>query len=57
MAGGEQIVSQYQKGAFEIVQRFMKAIEFTKTPLPIVSHAEYSMVDNALKLAIEALDN
>lgn len=57
MAGGEHIVSHYQKAACEIVKRFMTAIVFTKTPLPIMSHEEYSIVNNASKLDINAQDD
>jgi hypothetical protein len=34
----------------------MEAIEFTKTPSPILSDAKYSMVEEAWKQAIEAQD-
>jgi hypothetical protein len=34
----------------------MEAIVFTKTPRKIISDEKYSMVDEASKLAIEALD-
>jgi len=35
----------------------MEAIVFRKTPWPIISDEKYSMVDKALKLAIEAQDH
>jgi len=35
---------------------FIEAIVFTKIPWPILSNNKYSMVEEAWKLAIEALD-
>jgi len=55
-AGGDYNVPQHHKATFEIAKRFMDAIAFTKTPWPIISDVKYSMVDEALQLAIEAQD-
>jgi len=51
---GNHNIPQYQKATFEVVKRFMEAIVFTKTPWRIISDGNYSMVDEAWKLAIEA---
>jgi hypothetical protein len=56
-ASADQNVPQLQKGSFEVAKRFMEAIDFTKTPLPILSDDKYSMVEKASKLAIEAQDH
>ena len=56
MASADQNVPQHQKATFEVVKRFMEAIEFTKTPWPILSNDKYSMVEDARRLAIEAQD-
>jgi len=56
-AGADQNIPQHQKATFEIANRFMEAIIFTKTPLPILSDDKYSMVKEAWKLAIEAQDH
>jgi hypothetical protein len=42
---------------FEIAKSFTEAIIFTKTPWTILSHAKYSMVGDAGRLAIEAQDH
>jgi hypothetical protein len=55
-AGGDHNVPQHQRATFEVAKRFMEAIVFTKTPLPIISDEKGSMVDKAWKLAIEAQD-
>ena len=54
--GGDHNVPQHQKGTFEVAKRFMEAIVFTKTPLPIISDEKYSMVQEARQLAIETED-
>jgi len=48
---------QYQKATFEVAKRFMEALVFMKTPWPILSDEKYSMVEQALKLAIEPQDH
>jgi len=53
-AGGDYSVHQQQKATFKVAKRFMEAILFTKTPRPIISDENYSMVDEASQLAIEA---
>ena len=53
-ASADQNVPQHQKATFEVAKRFMEAIVFKKTPLPILSNDIFSMVDEAWKLAIEA---
>ena len=55
-AGGDHNVPQHQKATFEVAQRFMEAIVFTKTPWPIISDGKYSIVEEAWILAIEARD-
>jgi len=55
-ASADQNVPQHQKATFEGAQRFMKAIVFTKTSWPILSNDKYSIVEDALILAIEAQD-
>jgi hypothetical protein len=52
--GGDHNIPQHHKAMFEVAKRFMEAIEFTKTPWPIISDEKYSMVDEAWRLAIEA---
>ena len=42
--GGDHNVPQHPKGTFEVAKRFMEAILFTKTPLPIISDEKDSMV-------------
>jgi len=39
-----------------VVKRFMEAIVFTQTPWPIISDDNYSMDEEASKLAIEGQD-
>jgi hypothetical protein len=55
-ASAHQNVPQRQKATFEGRKRFMEAIVFTKTPWPILCDDNYSMVEEAWKLAIEAQD-
>jgi hypothetical protein len=55
-AGGDHNISQHQKATLEVAKRFMEAIVLTKTPWAMLSDEKYSMVDEAWKLAIEALD-
>jgi len=55
-ASANQNIPQHQTATFEVAQRFIEAIRFTKTPWPIVSEEKYSMVDEAWQLAIEAHD-
>ena len=55
-ASSDQNVPQHQKGTFEVANRFMQAIVFRKNPWPIISDDKYSMVEEVLKLAIEAQD-
>jgi len=55
-AGEYHNVPQHQKATFEVVKRFIEAIVFTKTPLPIISNEKYSIIDEAWQLAIEAHD-
>ena len=55
-ASSDQNVPQHQKGTFEVAERFMEAIVFTKNPGPIIFDDKYSMVEEAWKLAIEAQD-
>jgi len=56
-AGGDHKVPQHEKATFEVAKQFMQAIVFTKTPSPIISNENYSTVDKASKLAIEAQDH
>jgi len=55
-AGGDHNIPQHQKATLEVAKRFMEAIVFTRTPWPIISDEKYSIIDEALKLAIEAHD-
>jgi len=55
-ASEDHNISQHQKGTLEVAKRFMEAIIFTKCPWPTMSDENYSMVDGAWTLAIEALD-
>jgi len=55
-AGGDHNVPQHQMNTCEAAKRFVEAIIFTKTPWPITSDEQYSMVDEAWKLAIQAQD-
>jgi len=41
---------------FNVLERFMEAIVFMKTPWPIVSDHMYSVVKQAWKFTIEAQD-
>jgi len=56
-ASGDHNVPQHQNATFEVAKRFMEAIVLTKTPWPIISNEQYSMVEEASKLAIEAQDS
>jgi hypothetical protein len=56
-AGGDHNVPQHHKATIEIAKRFMEAIVFTKTPWPIISNEDYSIVDEAWKRAIETQDH
>jgi hypothetical protein len=53
-ASADQNDPQYQKATFEKAKRFMEAIIFSKTAYPIFSDDQYSMVEQAWKLTIEA---
>ena len=55
-ASADHNVPQHQKATFEVTKMLMEAIEFTKTPWPIISDDNYSMVEEAWTLAIEAQD-
>jgi len=55
-ASADQNVPQHRKATFDVVKRFMEASVSTKTHWPIISDDKYSMVEEALKLAIEAQD-
>jgi hypothetical protein len=55
-ASSDQNVPQHQKATFEVVNRFMEAIVFRKTPWQILSDDKYSMVEEAWTLVIEAQD-
>jgi len=55
-ASADQNVPQNQKPNFEVAKRFMEAIVFKRTPRPISSDDQYSMVAEAWKLALEAQD-
>jgi len=56
-AGGDHNVPQHRKATFEDVKWFMKAIVSRKAPWLMISNENYSMVDVAWKLAIEAQDH
>ena len=53
-ASADQNVPQYQTATFEVVNRFMEAIVFTKIPLPDLSNYKYSMGEEAWTLPIDA---
>jgi len=55
-AGGDHNVPQHQKVTFGVAKTFMEAIVFRKTPWQIISDDKYSMIEDALKLAIETQD-
>jgi hypothetical protein len=55
-ASGDHNLPQHQQATFEVAKRCIEAIVFTKTPWAIISNVEYSMADEARKLAIEAQD-
>jgi len=55
-ASADQNVPQHQKPTCEVAKRFMEGIVFVKTPWPILSDNKHSMVEEAMKLAIEAQD-
>jgi hypothetical protein len=55
-ASGDQNILQYQKATSEVAKSFVEAIVFAKTPWPIVSDDNHSMVEDASILAIEAQD-
>jgi len=46
-ASSNQNVHQHQRATFEVAKRFMEAIIFTKTPSPMLSDANYSIVEEA----------
>jgi len=46
-ASADQNVRQHQKATFQVAKRFIEAIVFTKTPWPILSDDNYSMVEEA----------
>jgi len=55
-AGWDHNVPPHHKATSEVVERFMEAIVFIKTPWPINSDEKYSMVNNAWQLPSEAQD-
>jgi len=55
-ASRDQNLPQPQQDTFEVVQRLMEAIVFTKTPWPIISDDKYSMVEEVWKVTFEAQD-
>jgi hypothetical protein len=56
-AGGNHNIPQHQTATVEVANRFMEAVVFTRTPWPFICHENYSMVDEASQLAIEAQDH
>ena len=56
MASADQNVPQKQKATFEVAKSIVEAIVFRRTPWPISSDDQYSMVEEARKLADEAQD-
>jgi len=53
-ASADQNVPQHQKTTFEVMKWFMEAIIFMKTSWPLLSDDQYSIVEEAWKLAIKA---
>jgi hypothetical protein len=53
-ASSDQNVPQYQKAKLEVAKMFTEPNVFTKIPWQMLSNDKYSMVEEALKLAIEA---
>jgi len=56
MARGNHKIPQRRKATFDVVNRFIEAVVLTQTPWPIISDEKYSIVDKALKPAIEVQD-
>ena len=53
-ASGDHNILHHQMVTFEVVKQFMEPIIFTTTPWPMILDEMYSMVNEALKLAIKS---